>query len=378
MSSAPRPVVHLIDTISNEKAGTEKQLLETLRRLDRTRVEPLLVCLRSSAWLRENEPPCETIVLDYDGLISPRLPGVIARLRGLVDERRVRVVQTYFEDTIFLTALAFGARRDRPVLLSSRRDIGLGLGQPWYHRVFDFLRPFALARFDGVVANAEAAKRYTHETDRVPDDRITVIRNGIDLDVPASEPPRAFADPTIDFWIVMVANLNPVKRHDLLIDALAALKARDPELRFRALLLGKGPLENAILAHAAREGLTDHVSLVGSVDDVGAYLDHAHVAVLCSQREGLSNAILEAMKHGRPVVATDVGGNGELVDATNGALVPLDDPAAMAAAFHELARDPSARERAGKASRARVEALCSWDTALGGLLALYDRLDPPR
>lgn len=378
MSSAPRPVVHLIDTIANEKAGTEKQLLETLRRLDRARVEPLLVCLRSSAWLRENEPPCETVVLDYDGMISPRLPGVVARLRRLVAERGVRVVQTYFEDTIFLTALAFGGRRDRPVLLSSRRDIGLGLGQPWYHRVFDALRPRALARFDGVVANAEAAKRYTHETDGVPNERITVIRNGIDLEVPPTDPPAAFADATVDVWIVMVANLNPVKRHDLLIESLAALKAMDPSLRFRALLLGKGPLEDAIHAHAARAGLTDHVALMGSVDDVGAYLDHAHVAVLCSQREGLSNAILEAMKHGLPVVATAVGGNGELVDGSNGALVPLDDPAAMAAAFLDLARDPAARDRAGRASRARVEDLCSWDTALGDLLALYDRLDPPR
>ena len=373
MSTAPLPVVHLIDTISNDKAGTEKQLLETLRRFDRTRVEPLLVCLRSSDWLRENDPPCETVVLGYDGLLRPSLAGTMSRLRALVDERGIRVVQTYFEDSIFVTALALGLRRQRPILLSSRRDIGLGLGQPWYHRIFEFLRPYALGRFDGVITNAEAAKRYTMQQDRVSADRITVIHNGIDLDVEPAPTPAAMQDPTVDFWIVMVANLNPVKRHDLLIEALARLKALAPTLRFRAVLLGKGRLEDAIHAHAARLGLADHVTLAGSVDDVGAHLDRADVTVLCSQREGLSNAILEAMKHGKPVVATDVGGNGELVDASNGALVPLDDPDAMAADLHRLALDPALRERAGRVSRERVESMCSWDRALDGLLTAYAR-----
>lgn len=371
-------VAYAIDTIANDKAGTEKQLLEMLRRLDRDRVEPLLICLRTSEWLEQNDPPCETIVLDYDGLFKPSLHRVIARIREAVDTRGIDVIQTFFEDTIFVTWLALGGRRKRPVLLSSRRDIGLGLGQPWYHALFEWMRPRALGTFDGVVTNAEAAKRYTMERDRIPADRITVIHNGIDLDVPASSAPAVFDDATIDFWIVMVANLNPVKRHDLLVESLARLRELAPDLRFRAVLLGKGPLEEQIRMHAARAGVVDEVALAGSVDDVGAHLDQAHVAVLCSQREGLSNAILEAMKHGLPVVATDVGGNGELVDADNGALVPLDDPGAMAAAFHRLATHEDVRRAAGRASRARVEALCSWPKALDAHVALYERLTADR
>ena len=373
MHRAPLPVAFLIDSIDNHKAGTEKQLLETLRRLDRARVEPLLICLKDSDWLRDSEPPCETLVLGYEGLFKPSLFGVLRRLRRAIADRGIRVVQTFFEDSVFVAWLALGRRADRPVLLSSRRDVGLGMGLPWYHWVFDRLRHRALARFDGVIANAQAAKRYTMEMDRVPAERIDVVHNGIDLDVPPSDPPAVFADRTIDFWLVMVANLNPVKRHDLLVESLARLKSLAPDLRFRAVLLGKGPLEEAVLAHAARRGVTDHLTLAGSVDDVGAYLDHAHVAVLCSQREGLSNAILEAMKHGLPVVATDVGGNGELVDETNGALVPLDQPEAMAGAFHHFATNAVAREAAGRASRARVESMCSWDKALDALIAVYER-----
>jgi len=374
MSSRTIRVAYLIDRIQNDAAGTERQLTGMLERLPAVGIEPHLVCLRTSPWLEQCDLNCPRTVLGYAGLAKPSLPGTLDRLRQLVEREKIDVVQVFFEDSIFVTWLAFLGRSRRPVLLSSRRDIGLGVGLPWYHRLMDRVRPLALSSFDGVIANARAAARFTAETDRVPSRQITVIHNGIDLDVAPHPRPEVFAGSGDALWIVIAANLNPVKHHELLIEAMARVRDAAPDRHVRALLLGAGPREDALRALVAEHGLEDLVVFAGSVPDVGPYLEHAHIGTLVSRREGLSNAILEYMKYGLPVVATDVGGNGELVDAENGALVPANDASTLAAAFLELITDDARREACGHASRSRVERTCSWDATLASYRATYEDL----
>lgn len=374
MSASPIRVATLIDRIQNDAAGTERQLTGMLERFPTVGIEPHLVCLKSSPWLEQCDLTCPRTVLGYQGLLEPSLPRVLGRLRRFVRDEGIDVVQIFFEDSIFVSWLAFAGRSRRPVLLSSRRDIGLGAGQPWYHRIMDRLRPLALSCFDGVITNAQAAARFTAETDRVPRDRITVIHNGIELDVTPQPRPPVFDGADDSVWIVIAANFNPVKRHEVLIEALARVRDAAPERSVRVLLLGAGPREDAIRALVSEHRLEDRVVFEGSVPDVGPYLDHAHIGTLVSQREGLSNAILEYMKYGLPVVATDVGGNGELVDTENGALVPANDATALARAFLDLITDDARRTACGRASRARVERMCSWEATLGAYRSTYERL----
>ncbi len=367
-------IAFLIDTISTDTAGTQKQLLEMIRRLDRTAFEPQLICLWESPWMTQNTLPCPCTVLGYRGFVKSNFPGVLRRLARMLSEQRIDILQTFFEDSIFVAWLGAAFARPSPVLLSSRRDIGLGReNQPWYHALFGRALPYVNRRFAGIVANSEQVRQHVSQRERTPLAKIKVHYNGV-----------AFADATIvvpapgllaahytDVWIGIVASLTPVKRHDLLIRSFAGLNATYPA---RLLLLGEGPQRAALEALARECGVEDRVHFEGAVKDVGAYLRHIDIGVLCSDREGLSNAILEYMSYALPVVATQVGGNGELVGTDNGVIVPPDDVEALAAALRELVDDRELRVKLGGASRKKAFTLFSWEKSMSDIEAYYRSL----
>ncbi|MBB6091639.1 glycosyltransferase involved in cell wall biosynthesis [Povalibacter uvarum] len=370
-------IAFLIDTISTDTAGTQKQLLEMIRRLDRTAFEPQLICLWESPWMTRNTLPCPCTVLGYRGFVKSNFPGVVRRLAAMLSEQRIDVVQTFFEDSIFVAWLGAALARPRPVLLSSRRDIGLGReNQPWYHGLFGRALPYVNRTFAGIVANSEQVRQYVSQRERTPLSKIKVHYNGVafpdaNITVPA---PDLLATHANDVWIGIVASLTPVKRHDLLIRSFARLGAASPA---RLLLLGEGP-QRATLEALAREcGVSERVHFEGAVKDVGAYLRHVDIGVLCSDREGLSNAILEYMSYALPVVATQVGGNGELVNADNGVIVPPDDVDAMASALQRLVGDRELRGRLGRTSREKALTLFSWEKSMSDIEAYYRSLVQP-
>ncbi|NQT13916.1 MAG: glycosyltransferase, partial [Planctomycetes bacterium] len=128
-------------------------------------------------------------------------------------------------------------------------------------------------------------------------------------------------------------------------------------------------------------GLGGRVELKGCVDDVASFLAELDVAVLTSHSEGLSNAILEYMAAGRPIVATAVGGNVELIeDEISGLLVPPGDPESVARAIDRLLRDPALGARLGAAARSRVVRRNSFDAVTRRHEAFFRHVfdDPPR
>jgi glycosyltransferase involved in cell wall biosynthesis len=367
---------YLIDTIATGAAGTQKQLLETIRRLDKREFAPELICLWESPWMRENPLPCPLTVLGYRGFLKVNFPSVVRRLAAVIDAHGIDVIQTFFEDSIFVAALGAAHARTSPVLLSSRRDIGLGAGrQPWYHRLFRAALPVVNRRFRGIVANCEQVRQYVARRERTPVDKIKVVYNGVTLPTSAPAPiPAVFVEHRALVWIGLAASLTPVKRHDLLIRALASItrEARDPPAR--VLLLGEGPERGKLEQLAQSCGVGHLVHFAGAVTDIGSYLPHLDIGVLCSDREGLSNAILEYMTFGLPVVATEVGGNPELVSAQNGIRVPANDVESLARALSELIADPARRARLGEASLQRVRREFSWERSMSELQAYYRSL----
>jgi glycosyltransferase involved in cell wall biosynthesis len=136
-------------------------------------------------------------------------------------------------------------------------------------------------------------------------------------------------------------------------------------------LIGDGPLRAELEALTADLNLTDRVRFLGSRDDVAALLVAADVAVLSSRSEGLSLALLEAMAAGKPVVATRVGGNPEvLTDGETGRLVPPADPEALAAALLEVLDQPGQAAALGRAARSRVVERFS----LRGMVTQYEQV----
>jgi glycosyltransferase involved in cell wall biosynthesis len=166
-----------------------------------------------------------------------------------------------------------------------------------------------------------------------------------------------------------VGRLLPVKDHATFLAALAVLRQRG--LPFQAVIVGDGPLRRALADSARALDLSSSVRFVGNRDDVAALLAGLDVFVQSSISEGLSNTVLEAMASGVPVVATDVGGTGELVEpGYTGLLAPASNPAALASAIGTLATDAPARQRMGLAARARAQSTFT----LSGMVAAYERL----
>jgi glycosyltransferase involved in cell wall biosynthesis len=170
-----------------------------------------------------------------------------------------------------------------------------------------------------------------------------------------------------------IGNLFPVKGHTYLVRAAARLAARFPDLT--VLLSGRPLLEAELTAEARALGVERQVRFLGFRDDVPALLDAMDVFVLPSLSEGLSMSLLEAMAAGKPVVATDVGGNPELVvDGQTGLLVPARDPEALAVAIGRVLGDRALAARLGDSARRRVLGEFGVDRMVARYVGLYDTM----
>jgi len=170
--------------------------------------------------------------------------------------------------------------------------------------------------------------------------------------------------------VLAVARLAPQKGLDVLIDAAAAWCAREP--RPRTVIAGDGPLAADLSARASRSGAD--VELLGARHDVPALLAVADVVVVPSRWEARALIIQEAMRSGRPIVATSVGSTPELTGPDGAILVPPGDPAALAEAVAVVLDDASLAARLGEAARARSATFPSQQDAVEAALASYARL----
>jgi sugar transferase (PEP-CTERM/EpsH1 system associated) len=221
------------------------------------------------------------------------------------------------------------------------------------------------------------------ETVEVPATKIRQIYNGVDssrftprLALREATPwPAEFAGPE-QVVIGTVGRMEPVKNPGLLVQAFAKLVARSPgdRTRLRLALIGEGPQRASVERELEDCGVRDLAWVPGGRDDVPDILRSLDVFALPSLNEGISNTILEAMASGLPVVATEVGGNPELVLRGETGELCAAEPEALAAALAPLVDDAARRRRFAAAGRERVEKQFSLPAMLGGYQNLYDEL----
>lgn len=287
------------------------------------------------------------------------------RLARLARDTRADIVHTFLFLPNFYGRLARLVGR-RPILISSLRSTGIE-GWPRY------LAEIAMAPLcDAIIANSEAGKR--HMVARgVSAARIRVVRNGLDLQpfLSGSNGARA-AEPSQA--IGMVAQMEPRKDHVGLVTAFARLVARHSGIRL--VLAGDGRLRPRVERAVREAGLEGSVDLPGTVEDPAPIYDRLSVYVQASAREeGTSNSIIEAMASGCPVVATDVGGNREVVrDGETGLVVPAGQPGALAEAIERLLASPETARRMGSEGRSRALALYSRAAMISATLEVYAAL----
>lgn len=300
--------------------------------------------------------------------------GALRRLRAAARAADVAHSHNFVPNYYAALALAGTAR----ALVNTCHNMGTRLAA----RRLRWLYRASLARTRAVVAVGAQVRERLVADGIVPARLATVVRNGVPMarfdDARGRrDAARARLGLAPEALVVgCVGRLVALKNHALLVAQLPALVTRFPALRL--VLLGDGPLHDALAAQAAALGLGDRVLLAGARPDVADLLPAFDVFALPSRTEGLSIALIEACASGLPVVASAVGGNVEIVeDGRSGLLVPADDGPALAAALARLLEDGRLRERLGAAARDWVAVNASIDAAVRGYDAVYRRALAP-
>ena len=210
---------------------------------------------------------------------------------------------------------------------------------------------------DHILGNSKAVVRQLIDDEHVPAKKVTLIYNGV-----APSPPKADKMSVRNQWeiskndimIVVVANLIPYKGHADLIEALALLNSKTP---YKCVMIGyDSGIQSTLDAQARRRNVRDHIIFAGVRPDVVDFYHAADLSILCSHEEGFSNAILEAMAAGLPLVVTDVGGNSEaVIHEENGLVVAPRNPKELSTAIDRLLDSEGLRHRFGARSRDMVE-----------------------
>jgi glycosyltransferase involved in cell wall biosynthesis len=219
-----------------------------------------------------------------------------------------------------------------------------------------------------LVTNSPLARREVCASGLLPEERVFVLPNAVDL---AEFAPAVRGTADAPLTAVHVGRLVPGKRLDVFLRALAA--ARLAGGRVRGVVAGDGPARAAAEKLARELGLGEEsVAFLGTRDDVPALLASADMFVLTSDDEGLPNALLEAMAAGLAVLTTPAGEAARLVEpGASGLLVPFGDPAALAAALLHLAQSPELRAALGRAARETVRRSYALESLPARLRALY-------
>jgi glycosyltransferase involved in cell wall biosynthesis len=229
---------------------------------------------------------------------------------------------------------------------------------------------------DMYIAVSHAAARHLIENKRVSQNKIRVIHNGRDLnryavkDQQRRRATRSALGLADEPTILTVARLDEQKGHRHLIDAIATVAARHPNVAL--LLAGEGPLEASLRAQCATLGVIDRVKFLGYRRDVPELFEAADVVVLPSLYEGLPLVAIEALAAARPLVATNVDGTPEVViNEKTGLLAPPANPIALAAALERLLDNPELASRLASNGRDFVHQNFALKRQIDQTAALY-------
>lgn len=335
--------------------GAEQQLLELVRGLDKSRFRPIVAPLYDGGALDaefRTVPGVEVVDLHRTGKYDF---STFWRVATILRRERIDLIQPFLSPaTLFglLPALLVGTPR---IVVTERCGVRRtrGLGYKAYRTAEDVLSRYA----DMIVPNSVAGQRLLLQRG-LPASRIRVVYNGLNLrrlrvdDAAVAGHRARLGVPEGGKVAGILASLTEPKGHGTLLRAAAELGGRRQDVRYA--IVGDGALREDLEVLASALGIRDKVVFFGYQRGVADLLASFDVLVSASRdNEGCSNSILEAMALGVPVIATDIGGNCELVEnGVTGHLVPVGDHAALADALDRvLSGDECVRTMAEHAQR---------------------------
>jgi len=329
-------VAFVIDTIESPTAGTEKQLLLLIQHLNLEKFTPYLCVLQSSPWLREKFDICEIFCADIKSFKSWRGICGIGRLNRFFRSKQIDIVQVSFRDAS-LAGITAARLAGIKTILATRRNQGY-----WLTRHELYLQKFFDRWVVAFIANSKATKEWSIQTEGLLPQQVHVIYNALDFGVYSTQDDsirevvrKRLGIASAAKIIGIVANLRPVKGHGVFLHAAAKVCEKFDDVFF--LLIGQGEECERLEALVEELGIADRVRFLGRQQNVQDILRAMDIGVLSSHSESFSNALMEYLAAGLPVVCTDVGGVRELVhEGVNGQIVDSGDSIAMGVAMVKI------------------------------------------
>jgi glycosyltransferase involved in cell wall biosynthesis/O-antigen/teichoic acid export membrane protein len=351
---------------SLNRGGTERQILMLGSALVAQGHAVTVICINSAGAqaAAAHDAGIRVIEAGFPGLKRSVLLNPfpeIRRLRALFRAAAPDVVHCFLYWG-YLIGVPIARSIGVPIVISSRRSLTAAC------RRFRLLTPWEWAcdrLADAVVCNSIAVMEDAIRHTRLPRRKALVIRNGVF--VPTVQAPSRMRPP----HVVILANLIAYKGHDVALTAFARVRASMPATEARLQLAGAGPEEGPLRARARELGIERAVEFLGSVADVSTLLADCAFTVLPSLTEGMPNAVLESLAHGRAVIASAVGGVPEILEHGGGVLVPSGDPETLADAMRGLLLDPAMAAHLGAEGRALVDDLFGTERMVQETLRLY-------
>jgi L-malate glycosyltransferase len=367
----PRRVLLMVRELG--PGGSERQLTELAKALDRAAIEPHVGYFRDGPRgqeLRALQVPL--LQLPVTSFMSPSaLAGAFIMARYL-RQHRIEIVHT-FDYPLNCFGVPVARFAGAPAVLSSQRaDRRLN------PKLYQMLLRATDRLVDGVVVNCEYVRRHLIERERVPATRIRLCYNGIDVarfyPAPRRRPPELNG---ASLTIGVVCVLRPEKDLPTLLTAFAMVARGRPGIRL--VIVGSGPEQERLRQQARELGIEPQSIFVPSTPEVTEWLHAIDIFVLPSRSEAFSNSLMEAMACGCAAVASDVGGNPELVaHGETGLIFRAGDAQDLARQLETLIESEPGRERLAEAAAARIRSRFSVSSSARDMAAIYEEFAPAR
>jgi glycosyltransferase involved in cell wall biosynthesis len=345
--------------------GMHKQVYYIVKHIDRTRFEPVMCTSTSDGGLREDYKAtnCKMIDLEWKGRFDM---GVITKLRQTLKlEKPDLIFITEAQNLIYYRLSAFFLK-SKTIQIGSFRGLTFWLGhEKLIYQYLDNLLAKLLYRTSKhvVVNSLELKEHYSRVIRTNHKNPIQVIFNGCEFNFPITKS-RVDIESELKlssncFIIIMVARLDPWKDFYTLLEAAEIITATNKKAKF--LLLGDGSMRAEIETIIKKKKLEESIFLLGERKDVFNYINASDISVLSTHGEGFSNALMESMALGKPVIATNVGGNLTVIGGSgeSGFLIPPKSPKEFVDAINLLINNEEKRRIVGIKGQERIYSICS-------------------
>lgn len=374
-----------LETVGGRKSFLAKRLLYVITRAEHGGAQShVLDLLRASATRFNVQLATEEHGFLVDearalGVDVVPLRHLVMPLNPLEDLRAVRelsrAIRSFRPDLIHAHSSKAGllsriaAKVNRVPCVFTAHGWGFSEGVPGGRKLIVLTSEWFAGRLGGTtIAVSEFDRRLALRWHISPPDRIVTIRYGIPDDETRASPGEEIECPVI----TMVARFSSQKDHATLLEALSGVR-----LPFQLWLIGDGPLLESVKAQSAALGLSERVVFHGNSSCVPRFLERTHIFALTTNYEGLPISILEAMRAGLPVVATDTAGVSEEVrHGWNGLLSPRRDPIVVRKNLERLLSDSQLRREYGNNSRLEYERQFRLQSMLSATFEVYNRFLP--